>query len=81
VLANECVLEQLDYILIDSIFCGETFRPCEEKPLSCAICSTGNEKVRPRGIACNSISKVLGLDGDYGGFVFEVRKASAELAR
>jgi hypothetical protein len=33
VLAIERVLEQLDYILINSIFCGETFRPREEKAL------------------------------------------------
>jgi hypothetical protein len=32
-LAIERVLEQLDYILINSIFCGETFRPREEKAL------------------------------------------------
>lgn len=32
-LAIERVLEQLDYIFIYSIFCGETFRPCEEDAL------------------------------------------------
>jgi hypothetical protein len=49
--------------------------------LSRAVCSTGNEKVRPRGIAGDSISKVFGLDGDRGDSVFEVRKASTESAR
>jgi len=49
--------------------------------LSRVVCSTGNEKVRPRGIAGNSISKVFGLDGDGGDSVFDVRKASTESAR
>ena len=50
--------------------------------MSRAVCSTGNEKVRPRGIAGDSISRVFtNSDGDRGDSVFEVRKASTESAR
>jgi hypothetical protein len=67
--------------LLIAFFAEKPFVHVRRKPLSRAVCSTGNEKVRPRGIAGDSISKVFGSDGDGGDSVFKVRKASTESAR
>lgn len=69
--------------LLIAFFAEKPFVHVRRKPLSRAVCSTGNEKVRPRGIvlAGDSKSKVFGSDGGGGDSVFEVRKASTESAR
>jgi len=67
--------------LLIAFLAENPFVQVRRKPLSSAVCSTGNEKVRPNGIAGDSIPMVFGLDGDRGDSVFEIRKASTESAR
>jgi hypothetical protein len=64
-----------------AFFAEKPFVHVRRKPLSSAVCSTGNENVRPRGIPGESKSMVFDLIGDSGVSVLEVRKASTESAR
>jgi hypothetical protein len=67
--------------LLIAFFAEKPFVHVRRKPLSSAVCSTGKEKVRPRGIAGESVLMVFGLSRDCGDSIFEVRKASTESAR
>ena len=69
--------------LLIAFFAEKPFVHVRRKPLSSAVCSTGNEKVRPRGIAGDSLSIVFGLSGDRGdsGSALNVRNLSTESAR
>jgi hypothetical protein len=65
---------------LTAFFAEKPFVHVRRKPLSSAVCSTGKEKVRPRGIAGESVWMVFGLSRD-GDSVKEVRNASTESAR
>jgi len=64
-----------------AFFAEKPFVHVRRIPLSSAVCSTGNENVRPNGIADESASSGFGL-GEYScDSALDVRNASTESAR